>query len=67
VGSMWGEREENDIVFLCETEEIKGLVRSMAIVDKENRFPRCVSCLSLGNKNILEPFKAMEVTCPPIV
>jgi hypothetical protein len=48
-------------------EEIKGLMGSMAIIDKDNRFPRCVSCLILGNKDILEPFKAMKVTCPSIV
>jgi hypothetical protein len=67
VGGMWGEREENDIVFLCKIKDIESLMGSMAIIDKENRFPRCVLCLSLGNKDILEPFKAMEVTCPPVV
>ena len=67
MGSVWREREENDVMSLCKTEKLVFFMGSMTIVNKEDGFARCISCFCLWNKVVFEPLKTVKITCPSIV
>jgi len=44
------EAEQNEIVLLGQVDKLKFVVRTMAIIDKEDSFSGSVSCSHLGNE-----------------